>query len=139
MFSGSNPEERESRSLMTGLNCDPAEDMAKQQFKEETDINEIVRRFGITGTVPSVFKMPLGPEFQMARDFHSSMNAIREAEETFMTLPAQMRKRFNNDPGALIAFMSDEQNKDEAIKLGLVKPPPEKDRAGLEVPPSTAE
>jgi phage internal scaffolding protein len=42
-----------------------------------------------------------------------------------MALPAQIRSRFDNDPAKLIDFLENEQNHDEAIKLGLVNPPGE--------------
>ena len=99
----------------------------KQSFKDECDINELVRRFGLTGEMPQTLEMPKSGDFG-TMDFHEAMNAVRQAEEQFMTLPAEMRARFGHDPGALIAFLEDEKNKDEAIKLGLVNPPVEKTR-----------
>ena len=38
-------------SAETGLACFD-ESLTQQQFKEESDINEIVRRFGLTGQTP---------------------------------------------------------------------------------------
>lgn len=37
-----------------------------------------------------------------------------------MSLPAELRKRFRNDPGMLLAFLEDPQNRAEAESLGLV-------------------
>ena len=39
-----------------------------------------------------------------------------------MQLPADVRTRFNNDAGALVDFVSDDANRAEAEKLGLVLP-----------------
>ncbi len=46
-----------------------------------------------------------------------------EAQENFMRLPANIRKRFDNDPAQLIEFINDPNNLDEAINIGLAKEP----------------
>lgn len=56
------------------------------------------------------------------------MQLMAQAQQNFMLLPAEIRERFNNDPGRLIAFLEDDRNKNEAIKLGIVNKPPEKTR-----------
>lgn len=108
-------------SLETGLECkDPS--MAQQQFAEEADINTIVNRFGLTGELPTSVRMPTYADFDEAIDYHSAMNVIAAARESFMSMPAQVRARFGNDAGAFVAFCSDESNRAEAEKLGLVVP-----------------
>ena len=52
------------------------------------------------------------------------MNAVLAAQDEFMELPAQLRARFNNDPALLIDFLEKEENREEAIKLGLVASKP---------------
>ena len=39
-----------------------------------------------------------------------------------MTMPADVRARFNNDPALFVDFCSDEANLDEMRKLGLAVP-----------------
>jgi len=112
-------------SRETALQCDPEKSVTQQQFKEETDINTIVKRFGLTGTVPLNYKPPLSGDFTEVSDFHSAMNAVREAEEAFMMMPAALRKKFNHDPQELMLFLDKEENREEAIKLGLVNKPVE--------------
>ena len=116
-----------------GLKCDPAEGRAQQQFKEECDINEIVRRFGITGEFPQDFKAPVSGDFTGVVDFQTAMNAVVAAEREFMSLPGELRARFDNSPQKLMHFMEDGRNLEEARRLGLVKPAPGKDRAGVPV------
>lgn len=103
----------------------PEESRTQQSFKDECDINVIVERFGLTGEMPGDLKMPVSGDFTGVTDFHSAMNLVVEAQDQFMRLPAEVRKRFGHDPAELIAFLGDEKNKDEAIKLGLVNPPAE--------------
>lgn len=102
--------------------------LTQQEFKDECDINEIVRRFGLTGSLPEVVNVPRSGDFTGVVDFQTALNAVRKAEEGFMALPADLRARFGNDPQRLMAFMDDGNNLEEARKLGLVNPPPEKTR-----------
>lgn len=103
----------------SGLKCED-ESLTKQSFAAEADINEIVRRFGLNGQLPSNVSVPVHADFRGAPDFHGAWNLIVQAREGFAQLPAEVRKRFNNDAGALVDFLSDESNRDEAVKLGLV-------------------
>lgn len=103
----------------SGLSC-PEPTLAQQHAKDETDINAIVRRFGLTGELPSNVRVPQYGDFSHTTDYHTAMNAVLAANEAFMQLPADVRTRFNNDPGALVDFVSDDNNRAEAAKLGLV-------------------
>lgn len=127
--------DRDAVSRETALNCeiDPVTgeivpSMTSQQFADDVDINTIVRRFGLTGQLPQSLSVPLSGDFTGVTDFHSAMNLVVAAQDEFMKLPADVRDRFGNDPGALVAFVSDEANRDEAVKLGIVPPPPERTR-----------
>lgn len=103
----------------SGLSC-PEPTLAQQHAREETDINTIVRRFGLTGELPNNVRVPRYGDFTAVSDYQTAMNMVMEANEAFMQLPADVRSRFNNDPGALVDFMSDDSNRAEAEKLGLV-------------------
>lgn len=96
--------------------------LTKQSFAEEADINTIVRRFGLTGQLPVDVAVPQFVDFDGVIDYHSAMIQVRAAQEGFMQLPASVRERFHNEPGELVAFVSDEANRAEAEKLGLVIP-----------------
>lgn len=127
--------DRDAVSFETGLRCDPDEGRTQQQFKEESDINEIVRRFGLTGELPSSPRPPQYGDFSGVSDFASAMLAVRRAEEGFMEFPADVRARFGNDPQQMVVFLADEGNREEAVKLGLVKPKAEVDRDDVIVAP----
>lgn len=109
-------------SQETGLDC--SEDkggQTQQQFKEETDINTIVERFGISGETPPAMNFPSEQDFTETFDFQTSMNVIVQARESFMTLPAKTRARFQNDPQQFMEFMHDSENIPEMVKMGLAK------------------
>jgi hypothetical protein len=105
-------------SRETGLECKD-DSLAVQSARDETDINTIVRRFGLTGELPGDLDMPQSGDYSGVTDFHSSMNVVRKAQEEFMRVPAEIRARFNNDPQRFSDFFNDSQNQEEAIRLGL--------------------
>lgn len=119
----------------TALLCED-ESMTQQSFKDESDINTIVRRFGLTGELPSDLQMPQSGDFTGVGDYHSAMNLVRAAQEEFLRVPADLRARFENDPARLMRFLDDEGNRDEAVKLGLVNAPPAPPVVPPVVPPS---
>lgn len=115
--------DRDAASQESGLLCeDPSR--TQQSFAEECDINTICRRFGVTGMLPQNVAPVLDSAFHEIFDYQSALNVMRQADESFMTMPAHVRARFHNDAGEFVDFVSDEDNRYEAIKLGLVMPPP---------------
>lgn len=99
---------------------DDTESRAHQSFKDECDINTIVRRFGITGELPSNVRVPQYADFEETFDFMTSMNVIRDAQEAFMAMPSAVRDRFGHDPARFVDFFNDPDNRPEAEKLGIV-------------------
>lgn len=112
--------DRRKASKESALVCQD-KSLTQQHQKDEADINVIVKRFGLTGEVPSNIRIPQYGDFTGISDYHTAMQAIKVADEAFMSLPANLRKRFNNNPEEFVSFCSDEKNREEAIKLGLVK------------------
>lgn len=114
--------DRDLASDESGLLCPEGSSLTKQSFAEECDINTIVHRFGLSGELPTGVRMPTYADFADVPDYHTAMNALAAANEAFEQMPAVVRARFNNDPGLFVDFCSDEKNRDEAIRLGLVVP-----------------
>jgi len=92
----------------------------KQEFKAEADINTIMARYNRTGELPQINLV--APQYLdvTGMDFHAHMNAIREAQNLFDSLPSQVRNRFQNDPGSFIDFCGDPDNRPELAKMGLL-------------------
>lgn len=126
-----------SVSNETGLLCEDVS-KTKQSFAEESDINTIVMRFGLTGKLPENVRVPQYGDFIEAGTYQESLNFVIAAEESFMKMPAHVRARFHNDPGAFLEFVGNSENRAEAEKLGVVVPkaPPETpvDKAGDSAP-----
>jgi len=111
--------DRDAASDESGIEClDPT--LAQQQFRDEADINTIVRRFNLSGELPQGVSVPQYGDFTEVSDYHSALNLVIAADDAFMALPAYIRSRFENDAGKFVDFVSDEKNLDEARALGLV-------------------
>lgn len=108
--------------LSVGIDCS-ADGLTKQSFRDECDINGIMSRYVATGMLEHVNERAGVFEDFSGFDFAQSMNVVAKANEMFAALPAQIRKRFQNDPVAFVEFVQDESNRDEAVKLGIVNKP----------------
>ena len=100
------------------------ESMTQQHFRDECDINSIIRRYQKTGFLvdpltPATAQPKYG-DFAVEQDFLAAQTLIAHASQAFDDLPAWLRKRFSNNPAELLAFLEDESNREEAVKLGLV-------------------
>jgi len=76
----------------------------------------------LTGQLPANVAVPQYADFDEVTDYHTAMIQVRAAQEAFMDMPAQVRARFHHNAGELVDFVSKEENRDEAIRLGLVVP-----------------
>ncbi len=93
----------------------------KQSFRDECDINYILRQFNVTGQLPIGSVQPQYGDFSGITDYQSALNAVMAAQDSFLQLPAKVRARFDNDPALFVEFASDEANKDEMKALGLLR------------------
>lgn len=95
--------------------------LTKQSFKKECDVNSVLERYKKTGSITHV-RQGQGQygDFTGHTDYQTSVNSVITAQETFMALPAVIRKRFGNDPSQLLEFLSHEENFDQAKQMGLL-------------------
>lgn len=110
----------------------------RQEFKDDCDINNILKQFRRSGMIThrNEYKGQYG-EF-LAMDFHEAMNFVLETEEMFMTVPAQIRSRFNNDPAEFVDFVTNPQNQEEIYSMGLAERPVREAPGRAEPPPVAA-
>lgn len=100
--------------------------MTHQAPAAELDINYIVARHD-----PEILSRPGALLAQSAQDFadvsqeldyQSALHIVMQAESAFADLPARLRERFENDPGRVIEFISNPENHEECVSLGLAIP-----------------
>jgi len=91
-----------------------------QSFKDECDINRIVKKANSTGILPTLIKQnPQYGDFSEPLDYQQSLNTIMLANEQFAALPSHTRARFGNDPHQFLLFTADPKNLPEMVKMGL--------------------
>lgn len=112
-----------------GLDCSADAGRTKQSFAEESNINSIMAKFHITGVLvdPKITsdRQAFFGDVSGIGDYQAMKNKVLESEVHFGNLPSAIRTRFGNKPNELVKFLEDPANKEEAIKLGIVNPPPE--------------
>lgn len=84
------------------------ESLAQQQFKDENNINLMIRKYGVL----PVQDVNWG-EFDatvIPQDFHEIQNSLKAAEDAFMTIPAEVRAQVDNDPVRFLAMVDEKQS-----------------------------
>lgn len=71
-----------------GLDCSGDKDMARQEFKEEADVNTILLRFGLGAShgLPKTFG-----ETDYDLDLQNALHAIRDAKAAHSRLPEELK------------------------------------------------
>lgn len=98
----------------------------RQEFKKETDINQILKKYQKTGLLTFVNRHQGSYGDFTGIDLRSSIETFEKASDMFMEMPSEMRKHFQNDPIEFLNFVNDKDNFEKAKEMGLiVDPPPE--------------
>ncbi len=96
--------------------------LTKQSFKDECDVNRIMKNFEKTGHVDHLNnRAKLYGDFANAEDYHSSVNLVMDAQKSFDALPSEVRLRFDNQPAKFLEFANNPENMEELKTLGLTK------------------
>lgn len=94
--------------------------LTKQEFAYEQDINNIIKKFHTTGELPKM-RQGFYADVSEIPDYHEAMNIVARANQNFASLPSQLRTKFDNDPSKMLEWISDPQNAQEAVELGLLQ------------------
>jgi len=96
--------------------------LTKQSFKDECDINNILKKYESTGVLPSlILENPQYGDYSDVPAYQTALDTVMKAEEQFMSLSAKLRDRFDNDPAKFLAFVDDPSNAQELYDLGLTR------------------
>ena len=94
--------DRDEVSKNTALVCED-ESLAQQNMKPETDLNVMIRKYGVLPAQEVNWK-----EFDASvipTDYHALQNMMKEADAAFLSLPGEVRAAVDNDPEKFLAMV----------------------------------
>ncbi|QCQ84839.1 internal scaffolding protein [Blackfly microvirus SF02] len=100
--------------------------LTRQEFADECDINSLMKRYEghVTGGPGNMG--PLEPMYldfvNLPQDLMGYLQFMDDAERSFMSLPAIVRKEFDNSAHEFVAYASDPGNLDQMRSWGLAPP-----------------
>jgi len=97
------------------------ESLTQQHFQEECDILNIIKRHDRNGIIEHVQRgQARYGDFSEVQDYREALDLVKDAQSEFMSVPSDIRKQFDNDPGKFYEFVSNPDNKDELLKMGFI-------------------
>jgi len=126
-----------SNNSDTGIdNKEPS--LTRQEFSDECDINVIMANYEKTGVVSHYSpREPVYLDLTVVPNFRDAMDMLIEADKAFMSLPAKVRKEFDNDARKFVEFAQDPANLDKMREYGLA--PPKEEPEVAKPPPANVE
>ena len=100
-----------------GLECNSDEGMTQQHFKDECDINYLLRHYNDIPAPPPVYA-----DCSQYNDLQSCIDKVNAAAEDFQNVPSDIRARFANNPVDFFNFCNNPANLEELRSLGLAEP-----------------
>ena len=99
--------------------------MTRQSFAKDADINNIMARYAVSGVLVDPLNVDSGRQprfgdFSDLVDYPTLVGRIKQAQDDFMTLPSDVRARFNNSVEELLHWMSQPENVVEAVKIKVL-------------------
>lgn len=98
-------------SMLAIEDKDYSDGMTKQSFKDQCDINNILKKAQRTGSLAHVQKYPTAvyAEFDGV-DLLGAFERAERAKQIFADLPSEVRSEFDQDPFAFVKFAADPEN-----------------------------
>lgn len=78
-------------SRETGIDCSDLPDRARQEFKDETDVNKILARYGVEAIMRGEAQYS---EVDYDMDLQKALACIEEAERSIAKLPAEIYSKY---------------------------------------------
>jgi len=98
--------------------------LTQQSHAAAADVRNIIKQYDRTGLIANVNKgIAQYGDYSEINEYAEALNMVREANESFATIPSHIREQFNNNAGLFFEFVTDPKNSEEMIKMGLAKAP----------------
>ena len=95
----------------------------EQSHKDEVNINNIVKRHGLDLIAKTAALQQFQFDDNPNNDFQETMNAILKAQDSFSSVPSDIRKQFDNNPAQFMDFIHNPENQQQLIDWGLASAP----------------
>lgn len=117
------------------LDCSNLPSLTRQEFADECDINKLMAQYEKTGILPTNVNtgQPRYLDVSDVPDLQAAHHVLHEATIAFMSLPATIRRDFDNDPVKFINFAENPENLPKMREWKLAPPLP------TEAPPQKVE
>lgn len=117
------------------LDCSNDEPIVEQSHKAEVDINNIVKRHGMDLIQKTALLQSKLYQFDdvTGNDFQEAMFKVAKAKESFLRMPSEIRKRFDNDAAKFLDFVQNPDNSEQLVEMGLALPPVPDDPVSVRV------
>lgn len=98
----------------------------QSQYKD-TDINNIVRKYQVTGLLDSPGSVPFETlqygDATLLPDYQTALDLVNNVQEEFSSLPSEVREKFGHDPMQLLDALQDPTKKEMLQDIGLISKP----------------
>ncbi|QCS36678.1 minor capsid protein [Capybara microvirus Cap3_SP_603] len=85
--------------------------LVDSSHRDQVDINNILKRYRQTGVLPPALAQSVFADTSVFTDYKSALATIREADDIFAAMPAEIRECCGYNPSELLAFFSRPSNK----------------------------
>jgi len=98
---------------------DYSDGRTKQAFKDQCDINKMLKKAQQTGSIAHLLKYPEATygEFDGEFTLLEAQQKIARAGQIFDDLPSEVRQEFGNDPLAFVKYANDPENRGRMKEL----------------------
>lgn len=126
--------EKDGATDAFNLDCSDLPSATRQEFADECDINKLMAQYEKTGILPAMNSSePRYLDVSDVPDLRAAMDTLQAATAAFMSLPASVRREFDNDALKFVDFAENPENLEKLREWKLAPPKP------AEVPPQKVE
>lgn len=98
--------------------------LTQQSHAQAADVRNIIKQYDRTGLIANVNKgIAQYGDYSEINEYSEALNMVRNANESFATLPSHIREQFNNNAGLFFEFATDPKNSEKMMEMGLKQRP----------------
>lgn len=92
----------------------------KQSFKDECDINNVVRRYATTGMLSHVSRrQPTYGDFSSVTSLEQAIDLVAQLDDEFREMPSGIRAAADNNPLRYLEMLTSQAGVDRLAEAGL--------------------